>query len=331
MTAAAATAAGLVPGSASAFVCIVPCARGTSFDANTIGGARSLCTPCPSGTTSLGGLAPCQTCVALGYGPNAYVDTKRGRCVPCGARASVVFGFTTTTTINAGVSVTGSSLVVLPSSSPGGGGAVIGASCKPCPAGQVVPPGSTTCAGCRAGYYVPAQATECVPCPPGTFYASSSSSASCTPCPVDRYSPREGATACLVCPNGTTSASSSASLSSGATNNYTRTACAPCRPLNSTLFPFVQYFQPGCVVRCTPGVSYLRTNLYAVGGCGNCSALAVSIGAYKDPYDCTVARPCTNAPANARYSAPSSITGASACPWTCNTGFQPHLGSVYRK
>ncbi len=43
---------------------------------------------------------------------------------------------------------------------------------------------------------------------------------------------------------------------------------------------------------------------------------------------CLQARPCTNAPANARYSSASPVVGVSACRWVCNAGYQANAGGT---
>ena len=285
--------------------CVAQCQRGFQFQS-----ATGYCTACPSNTFSLGGAAVCQTCQALGYGPNAYVDASRAGCVACGARAAL---------------------------QPASNGA--GASCAACAAGQYVPAGSSFCTGCALGQYVPPQGTACTACPSGTYMDVRNPSV-CVRCPAGAYSSLSGggATACRLCTNGTFSTAN-------------RSACLPCPPINATRFPFVEYFEAGCNVRCRPGVAFLRTNVYADGGCGNCSTVAISVGAYqvplihclailfyvcgfvlthiclcrsKDRADCKVARHCTNAPPNARYVSASPLVGVSACRWACNAGFQPN-------
>ena len=180
---------------------------------------------------------------------------------------------------------------------------VSGAACIPCPDGQYVPLGQTKCRYCEAqGYYVPMTSLEavCTPCAPGTFYDSSSRQ--CAVCQGETYSSGSAATVCKSCSVGFYAAKSN------------KTSCLPCPPLGL----FVEYFQPGCSLRCNPSVSYLRTSPYVPGGCGNCSALTPPIGTYPDPADCSRARPCT-LPPNARFT--SGGTNANNCRWSCNAGF----------
>ncbi len=239
-----------VAGTASAVACLEQCKRGFGFSAST-----GRCMACAAGTFSAGGMAACLTCVALGYGANAYVDARRSSgsssssgCIQCGLHSELVPATANT-----------------------------GAGCRRCAEGRFVAVGATACAGCdRVGQYYPINtaATGCVDCPLGTFKRAPADAA-CTLCPANTYSGGKTAlvTACKPCPNGTR-------------HSVNRTVCIACETLVSfnrtlLLFPFVEHFQAGCAVRCKPGVSYQRTNVYAVGGCGDCAAVTSPVGMYK--------------------------------------------------
>ena len=138
-------------------------------------------------------------------------------------------------------------------------------------------------------------------------------STSCTLCPSNAYNPATGATRCYSC-------------GIGQRHSPNHTTCMPCASIVAGL-TFVQYFEPGCALRCQPGVSYLRTSVYAPGGCGNCSTVTVPVGTYADAAVCTTAHRCTNAPSNAYYTGASPTRGVSACTWACNAGFTLSLGT----
>ncbi len=225
-----------VAGTASAVACLEQCKRGFGFSAST-----GRCMACAAGTYSPGGMAPCLTCVALGHGPNAYVDARRSAsgCVACGVQAELVPATAST-----------------------------GAGCRRCAEGWFVPPGATACRGCdNVKQYYSGSGTACVDCPLGTFKRAPADAA-CTLCPANTYRGRTAQATCTQCPNGTR-------------HSVNRTVCAACAPWNRTLFPFVEYYQAGCAVRCKPVVSYQRTNVYAEGGCGDCAAVTSPVGTYK--------------------------------------------------
>ena len=234
---------GTSPSPTTTTACIERCKRGFAFVAST-----GRCLACPAGTFSLGGMAPCLTCAGLGYGPNTYIDPRRsGGCMECGVPSEVVPATTTS-----------------------------GATCRTCAQGKFVAPGATVCRVCETlgQYYVPmggsstTAATACQDCSMGTFKTSVTAT-SCTLCPANTYGHKRAlSTPCLPCANGTR-------------HSVNRTTCVPCAPLNGTLSPYVQYYEAGCNIRCTPGVSYLRTNIYAENGCGDCAAVTVPVGAYK--------------------------------------------------
>jgi cysteine-rich repeat protein len=239
------------------------------------------CAPCAAGTFSIGGAGQCVGCTGLGFTANAYVDEKRGGCVECGVRAELVPGTATA-----------------------------GATCRACPVGQLVTMGRARCAACVvAGQYAPSGSgtTACARCPAGT-YQERVGTGVCALCPANAFNGGTGATTCTTCAEGMRHAPN-------------RTVCLRCPAWNATRFPYVEYYEAGCGVRCRPGVAYQRANLYAEGGCGECALVGVPIGAFQDLLVCTTARGCTNAPPNARYTGASAAVGESACPWTCDPGF----------
>ena len=182
--------------------------------------------------------------------------------------------------------------------------------CTPCPPGLLVPTGTTVCSTCPVARYAPAGATACAACAQGT-YLENAGDLTCTLCPTDTMMMGSGGgrAACIPCPIGQRS-----------TPNRTR--CAPCDPINQTVFPYLQYYQAGCAVRCAPGVSFLRTNLYSPGGCAPCAGMRPPVGAYMDGASCNVAHPCSNAPArNAHYTNGSAVANRSLCAWACNAGY----------
>jgi len=178
--------------------------------------------------------------------------------------------------------------------------------------------GRSACQGCsEPAYYLPSASSSlssfsssaCLPCPAGTYMpTTTTTSVTCLLCPENTYTPFNASTTCLTCPNGMRPVPN-------------RTACFQCPLINTTMLPFVEYFQSGCAIRCKPYVSYMRTNPYIPGGCANCSSLTIPVGVYADPISCITWRACTNAPQNALYTSASSEIGSSKCDWKCNTGY----------
>jgi len=179
--------------------------------------------------------------------------------------------------------------------------------------------GRAACQGCEApAHYLPSvsTATACLACPPGTFMmmqpstttTTAATTPSCSLCAENTFNPYSAATSCSICPDGTRSVAN-------------RTTCFQCPFINSTILPFVEYFQSGCAVQCMPFVSYLRTNPYVTGGCASCASIIPPVGTYADHISCINWQACTNAPANALYTSPSLEIGVSKCEWACNTGY----------
>ena len=184
--------------------------------------------------------------------------------------------------------------------------------CKPCGPGLFVQEGLAECQGCgrHEAYYLPAGGSACVGCPPGTYMDPQFATA-CQTCPPNQWTSTSGRTACLDC-------------ASGYRHSTNHTACLPCAPINRTLFPFAQYFEPGCRVRCQPNASYTRTSALMPGGCGNCSTIAIPTGRYiAQGAPCTTTLACTNGPIgrNFTYTGPSTRMGVSLCPYACNVGY----------
>ena len=145
------------------------------------------------------------------------------------------------------------------------------------------------------------------------MYASSTT---CELCASNTWSSYTGATHCDACEVGKRSTPS-------------RTDCAGCPTINRTRLVFAQYFEPGCALRCAPGVSYLRTNALLPDGCGNCSTISVPFGQYLPTpnVSCVKTAPCTNRPSVTRsvYTGASKTPGQSLCPWECVPGFAGDL------
>ena len=186
--------------------------------------------------------------------------------------------------------------------------------CVPCALGTFVAPGASVCAGCAGvgpGLYAPSGATACVGCPAGTYLAQFGATF-CALCPANTYAPRAAATVCRAC-------------AAGARHTPNRTACVPCSTSNSSVPLYVQYYAPGCAVRCDPLLAHpVRANLFAPGGCASCAALAVPVGAYMDNSTCATFHACTNLAGvlHAYYTGASARRGwAGGCPWACNAGY----------
>ena len=257
--------------------------------------SSSVCVQNCARGTQPDGLGHCAACPS-----GKYSLGGQGLCAACSA-----LGFGVNSYAGARGCVQCGTTAVVSSSSSGGG------TCVACAAGLLVVPGTTLCTVCPAARYVPAGGSACVACMAGT-YLELAGDTSCALCPPDTISATVGAASratCAPCPVGQRAVAN-------------RTRCVPCDPINAATFPFLQYYQAGCAVRCTPGVSYLRTNVYSPGGCASCAGVVAPTGAYIDGAACNVARPCTNAPAaNAHYVNGSAVVNRSLCGWACNVGY----------
>ena len=196
--------------------------------------------------------------------------------------------------------------------------AAVGVKCIPCISGQQVLRESK-CVECPIdqAYYIPELGTACVLCHRGTY--KTPSGGTCAQCPQDTYNTEPGSTTCVICPSGTRSVPN-------------RTVCAPCAAINRTLLPYSEYYEPGCRVRCKPGVSYLITNPYSIGGCGRCQDIVLPKGTRSAQDDCSVPVPCTNGPLNSDglfFYNGSAAYGSEDCPWDCKAGFYRVNGDYY--
>ena len=173
--------------------------------------------------------------------------------------------------------------------------------CVKCPSGKYVAMGASTCTTCALrGHFVSSRGT-CEPCASGTYF----SRGECLVCPSNTFASNNGSTACMDCAVGHVS--------------LLFTRCVPCPIINATAMPFAQYYQPGCNIRCTPGISYVRTSPYIRNGCGSCASVVAPVGTFISASDCTIAQPC-NPRDNAYYI--TNGTRGDNCEWKCNVGFQ---------
>ena len=259
--------------------CVLWCRPGTYY---TSGG----CWPCAAGTFSLGGLAPCLTCVQLGFW-NAYADRLRG-CVTCDPRT------------------------VVTSSSSGG------YACLPCPPGMRVPPRSSVCQPCTpAAYYLPAAGTACLACPAGTYMDAIASTTSCQTCAPNYVTQAPASTVCTACAVGTRHNTNHSQCVACPPLNatllpfavYASAGCgATCRA--GVSYARTSPLVPGGCANCS--ALAVPSGRYASGVVGDYVSAWVT---------CPATLPCTNAPAKATYTGPSPIRGASQCPFVCNAGY----------
>lgn len=222
----------------------------------------SVCAPCPTNSSSVGGTGPAGCACDPGFyrdmigyvgfpgfscklcGPGTYSDGGN-ECKQCPAGT-----FTT--------GVGGGNSAACIGCSPGFYSSNGSAQCLGCNKGTFSSiTGATACTNCEVGWYARANSSRCDACLVGTYGEGQiGSQAECTQCPIGFYC--TGAKGRTLCPIGTYQ---------GLPGQFSATACKPCKENSFCPMPYLQQSCPAGTVSAAGAKSMLECRCGAGVGC----------------------------------------------------------------